>query len=293
MSTTALPGMLQDVEVGTRRAAAHLLSAEPSATVTGIELAPLGALHFERTPQPSSTWRYRMSDMLDELAKTGSGLLITVDELDPNLDEMIELAAVYQHFVQEGRKVALLMAGLPHNVSSLINNKTVSFLRRAQQERLGRIADYDVRAAFLRTVTEYGRTIDLAGLDLAVDEIGGFAFLMQLIGFRAWDINPSGKNITIDDVAAGVSIARAEMEDRVLDATFRKLSPEDIRFLEAMLQDEEESLISNLRERLDRSSAQIAQYRRRLIDAGIIGEKRRGVVAFELPYFRAYLEHRL
>ena len=131
MSTTALPGMLQDVEVGTRRAAAHLLSAEPSATVTGIELAPLGALHFERTPQPSSTWRYRMSDMLDELAKTGSGLLITVDELDPNLDEMIELAAVYQHFVQEGRKVALLMAGLPHNVSSLINNKTVSFLRRA------------------------------------------------------------------------------------------------------------------------------------------------------------------
>ncbi|WP_206383538.1 hypothetical protein [Collinsella sp. An268] len=41
------------------------------------------------------------------------------------------------------------------------------------------------------------------------------------------------------------------------------------------------------------SSAQIAQYRRRLIDAGIIGEKRRGVVAFELPYFRAYLEHRL
>ena len=72
-----------------------------------------------------------MSDMLDELAKTGSGLLITVDELDPNLDEMIELAAVYQHFVQEGRKVALLMAGLPHNVSSLINNKTVSFLRRA------------------------------------------------------------------------------------------------------------------------------------------------------------------
>lgn len=41
------------------------------------------------------------------------------------------------------------------------------------------------------------------------------------------------------------------------------------------------------------SSAQTAQYRRRLIDAGIIGEKRRGVVAFELPYFRAYLEHRL
>lgn len=205
----------------------------------------------------------------------------------------VEIAAMYQHFVQEGRKVALLMAGLPHNVSSLINNKTVSFLRRAQQVRLGRIADHNVREAFLRTVTEYGRTIDPKGLDLAVQEIGGFAFLMQLIGFRAWDINPSEKRISRDDVAAGVEIAHAEMEDSILDATFRELSAEDIRFLKAMLQDEHESAIADLRARLNRSSAQVARYRRRLIDVGVIGERRRGVVAFELPCFREYLEERL
>lgn len=34
----------------------------------------------------------------------------------------------------EGRKVALLMAGLPHNISSLLNNKTVSFLRALEPQ---------------------------------------------------------------------------------------------------------------------------------------------------------------
>lgn len=63
-------------------------------------------------------------------------MLFTVDEVDPTLDEMVQLAAFYQHFVREGRKVALLMAGLPHNISSLLNNKTVSFLRRSNRRAL-------------------------------------------------------------------------------------------------------------------------------------------------------------
>ena len=45
-------------------------------------------------------------------------VLFSVDEVDPTLDEMVQLAAFYQHFVREGRKVAPLMAGLPHNISS-------------------------------------------------------------------------------------------------------------------------------------------------------------------------------
>lgn len=234
-----------------------------------------------------------MTDMLDTLAESGTGLLITVDELDPHLDEMIELAAVYQHFVQEGYRVALLMAGLPHNVSALLSNKTVSFLRRAQQFRLGRIADYDVRDALERTIAENGRTIEGPGLDLAVSDMGGFPFLMQLIGFRAWDVHPSQELISLGDVEQGAATARAEMNDRILEATFRELSDEDIRFLTAMLEDEEETRASDLVERLQRSSAQIAQYRKRLIDAGVIGERRRGYVAFELPYVREYLLDRV
>lgn len=293
VSATALPGMLEDLEIGTRRAARHLLPEEPSSHVTGVSVAPLGVISLERSDRELTNWRYRMADILDVLASAETGLLITIDEIDPTLDEMIQLAAVYQHFVQEGRKVALLMAGLPHNVSSLMSNKTVSFLRRAQSVRLGPVAPYDVRNALLSTVLEGGREIDQDALDLAAQETGGFPFLIQLVGYRVWDIRPDEPTISLSDVEHGVELALAEMEERIFEATFRDLSEGDLRFLSAMLEDEGDSKMEDLVRRMDRSSSQVAQYRRRLIEAGVIGARRRGVVGFDLPHFREFLEARI
>ena len=222
-----------------------------------------------------------MSDIIDRLNEAGTGLLVTVDEVDPTLDEMIQLAATYQHFVTDGKRVALLMAGLP--------NKTVSFLRRAQQYHLGRIADYDVREALIRTIQENDRLADAEGIDRAVRSISGFPFLLQLVGYRAWDLTSDSKEISSRDFDLGIKIARDEMDDRILAATYRELTAEDKRFLIAMLDDEEESTTADLIERLKRSPQQVSRYRRRMIDAGIIGERGRGLVAFELPFFRDYL----
>lgn len=67
----------------------------------------------------------------------GIGLFITVDEVSASLDEMISFAATYQLFVRDGKRVGLLMAGLPHQVSALLRNQTVSFLRRSVQVQRG------------------------------------------------------------------------------------------------------------------------------------------------------------
>ena len=256
------------------------------------EVAAVGSLSFESSEPEKTNWRYRMTDMLDELKKNDTGLVVTVDEIDPSLDELVELAAVFQHFVLEGYKVSLLMAGLTHNVSTLLGNKTVSFLRRAQHYKLGRIKDYDVKDALWRTVGENGREIADEALDLAVKGIDGFPFLMQLVGYRSWDVSDEARVISENDVARGIDLAKAELEDRILDATYRELSPEDIRFLAAMSEDEKDSKVSDLVKRLDRSPAQVSQYRRRLIDAGIIGERTRGVIGFDLPYFKEFLTER-
>ena len=45
-----------------------------------------------------------MEDLLDLLAAHDLGLLITVDEVSPQVDEMVTLAATYQHFVIERRR---------------------------------------------------------------------------------------------------------------------------------------------------------------------------------------------
>ena len=285
VKTTALSGMLEEIELGTKRAAAHLIDSSTHFEVTGLGIAPLGSIEVNRV-HDASTWRYRMSDIIDQL---NSAWYDFSEEVDPTLDEMIQLAATYQHFVTDGKRVALLMAGLPNNVSTLLNHKTVSFLRRAQQYHLGRIADYDVREALIRTIQENDRLADAGGIDRAVHSISGFPFLLQLVGYRAWDLTSDSKEISSRDFDLGIKIARDEMDDRILAATYRELTAEDKRFLIAMLDDEEESTTADLVERLKRSPQQVSRYRRRMIDAGIIGERGRGIVAFELPFFRDYL----
>lgn len=288
-SVTALPGMLDDIEIRVRKQAAHLIDVENEPSLAGIGIPQVIDIRFGERNQPADNWRSRMEDLLVQLEACGAGLLITVDEVDVELDEMIQLAAVYQHFVREGRKVALLMAGLPHHISALLSDKTVSFLRRAQTAQLGRIDDFEIEDALLKTIQGNGRSADVEGLKLATEAIGGFPFLMQLVGYRSWDANPESERISSEDFRHGIAIARQELRARILEATFRELSPEDVRFASAMLQDERESRIADLVARLNRSSAQVAQYRKRLIEAGVIGQRGRGVVAFELPYFREYL----
>ena len=78
-----------------------------------------------------------MNALFKGLDQYGIGLLITVDEVSASLDEMISFAATYQLFVRDGKRVGLLMAGLPHKVSALLRNQTVSFLRRSVQVQRG------------------------------------------------------------------------------------------------------------------------------------------------------------
>lgn len=288
-STTARPGMLEDIELDVRRQAAHLINPSPQHALSGIEVAHIGALSFDNRAAQPSNWRSRMNDVLDQLEEQGIGLLITVDEINPLLDEMIELAAVYQHFVRESRKVALLMAGLPHKVTSLLHDETVSFLRRAQLERLERVPDYEVEAVLLKTIRENGREADPAGVSQAVSAIGGFPFLLQLVGYRSWDMHPNSKLISATDFAEGIRLARHEMDDRILEATYQDLSPTDKRFLVAMLVDTGDTRTADLAKRLGQSTSQVAQYRRRLIEAGVIGSRGRGMVGFDMPYFREFL----
>ena len=291
-SATAMPGMLEDIEVRTRRGAAHLVDAPSGVRVSSIGIPQLIDVSLSEQGDQPSNWRSRMEDILDVLEPRGAGLLITVDEVDASLDEMVQLAAVYQHFVRENRKVALLMAGLPNNVSALVSDKTVSFLRRAEMVHLGRIEDYEIESALVKTIRESGREASAEGLRQAVAAIDGFPFMMQLVGFRAWDERPDSDEVSVEDFAIGVRLAREEMRTRIFESTYRELSEADLAFLEAMLVDEGASRTSDIVERLGWSSSQVAQYRRRLMDAGVIGERRRGVVGFDMPFFREFMMER-
>lgn len=293
VNVSALPGMLQEILAQAQRKARKALGQKDRLRLTGVGLGDVASLEWEREDQLTSTWRTSMEDVLDALQPEGVGLVITVDEVNPMLDEMVELSSTYQHFVRERRRVALIMADLPYNVDELAGNKSVTFLRRAERERLGRIPHHEIEEAWRRTIAESGRVVGSDATQAATTAIDGFPFMLQLVGYRAWDQSPDSREISYEDVMVGARLARSEMASRVLESTWRELSDGDVAFLAAMLPDATESTMADIAARMGRSRAYAGTYRKRMLQQGIIGERRRGVVGFDLPSFREFLQEKL
>lgn len=96
------------------------------------------------------------------------------------------------------------MAGLPHNVSGLLSGSSTSFLRRACKHTLGSIPPCEVEDAFRLTMKQGGRFVASDALKLAVDAIGGFPFMLQLVGYRTFNATGTRETVEIQDVARGI-----------------------------------------------------------------------------------------
>lgn len=288
-SVPCIDGMLEDIIQQIRRRGKTLLEPTSQKHLTGVSIGGLGGIELSTANAPSPNWRTQISDILDELAESEAGLLILVDEVDPDLNEMIQLASVYQQLVGEDRKVALFMAGLPHRVSALLTNKSVSFLRRSAQRKLENLSADEVADAFRETVEEGGKGIPGEALADAVRGIDGFPYMLQLVGYRAWQEAGNEDIVQEQAVSNGVKLAEEDLRSRVLQATLDELSPNDLAFLRAMLADDETSRIDDIESRLQKSSAHAAVYRRRLLEQGVITDLGRKRIKFALPGLREFL----
>lgn len=285
-----MPGMLEDIIERTKEAADSRLS-QPRACISGVEIGPVG-IDWTYAQETQGNWRTCMNGVFRQLEKHDIELLITIDEVTVDLEEMLQFASVYQHFVREGKKVALLMAGLPYKVSALLRNDSVSFLRRSQYHQLGRITDVEIANAFRKTVEAGGRSITPEALEDAVKAVDGFPYMMQLVGYRTWDVSENSPKISASDVQQGSLFARMELRDRILETTYRELSDKDIEFLLAMLPDSGPSRVSKIAKRMGVASNYASQYKRRLLEDGVIGERGRGLVGFDIPAFREFLNEK-
>lgn len=125
--------------------------------------------------------------LLDQIEAQGSGLLITVDEVRPMVEEVVLLVSTYQLLVREGHKVALVMAGLPSDVTGLVSGERIAFLRRARLQHIGLIDDAEMRSALRMTFEAAGKSVEREALELMTSAVGGFAYMLQLVGYFMWE----------------------------------------------------------------------------------------------------------
>lgn len=287
VGVSARKGMLEEIIETVNYQAEHLLCNKPAARLKSMNMGGVG-LAWDNAPIEKGGWRVRMNAVFDQLEETETGLLITVDEVNPSVEEFIQLVSTYQHFVREKRRVALMMAGLPALASALLANEYVSFLRRAQYRKLGRIEDCEVANAFRSTVESSGRIVGDEALGVAVRAIDGFAYMLQLVGFQAWRRSPDKHEVSSEDVEHGVEIARLEVKTKVLETTYAELSQGDRRFVNAMLDAQGPCTLADVSRIMGVKSNYASKYKKRLMEAGVVRETLMKELRFDLPMFEEY-----
>lgn len=289
VDAVAEKGMLEDIIQHAKSDASEVVEKPTSRRLSGVSLGDVVGLEWEIDTPEAPSWRMRMEALLSELAQKGIGLLITVDEVNVDVEEMVRLVSAYQLFVRNGFNVALVMAGLPAHVTNLIGDGRVSFLRRARQRHLGTIPAGDVSRAFRKTVERGGKRIGDDALEVAVEAAQGFPYMMQLVGYFMWAESDEAVRISRADAQRGSEAAKEDFRVGVLERTWREMSKGDRTFAVAMLPDDGDSTLTEVAKRMGRGTNYASTYKKRLMNQGVIGERAGDTFDFDIPLMRDYL----
>lgn len=259
--------------------------------ITGASAGAFGfsmGLNFTRDVETNYGFRAKMALLCDRLAKVDRGVMLLVDEVQPNSDQMRQLAGAYQLLVGDGKNIAIAMAGLPSAVSNVLNDDVLTFLNRAVKEELGSLPISQVHAYYAATFAELGMGVSAELCNRAAEATRGFPYLLQLVGYYLVEYAGGG---VVDERTLGLAVeaARDDMVRNVFAPTLRPLSNGDLDFLRAMAPDGGLSTIADITRRLGGDKRRVQPYRARLIDAGIVVCPRRGELEFTVPYLAEYL----
>ena len=111
VNVSALPGMLEDIAQQAKAVASSIVSVSSHAKIKSVGVPQILDIEWERDAVEQPNWRMRMSAILEGLNASDVGLLITVDEVRADLDELIQLVSVHQHFIRMVEQFRLKNAG--------------------------------------------------------------------------------------------------------------------------------------------------------------------------------------
>jgi len=294
ISETATHGLVARLVQAAMRIAENLgHEQDRGRRLTGVSVVGLGSISLAERPGGPPPLREALEVVTDATVRHGTGLLITLDEIQgAERAEMRELATTIQHLLRADAEIALVMAGLPAASNDLLNDDVLTFLRRADRVVLGDVPLDDVRQALAATFSAAGRQVDPRALDMATAATNGYPFLIQLVGYHLWSRSRGASTITSTHAREGIEVARRKLGSTVHAASLAPLSDVDRTYLLAMARDEGPSRTAHVARRMRVSAGYASVYRERLIAAQMIEPAGYGRVQFALPYLRDYLrEH--
>ena len=213
-------------------------------------------------------------------------MLLLVDEVRATSPEMRALADAYQQLVGDGKNIAICMAGLPAAVSSVLNDRVLTFLNRARKIQLQPLALPPIRSYYASTFAEIGLPLDPGVLEHAVAATRGFPYLLQLVGYHLVEESRESSKADEDALERAIADANDDMDDSVFKPTLAGLSRKDIDFCRALasvLDSDGVGRVGDVARALGKENGYVQVYRKRLIEAGVVDSPRDGELEFAVP----------
>lgn len=270
-------------------------AADSQRRITGVSAFKVGVrTEIMRTrPEAQRTLQSELHDLASHLQSHGTGILITVDEVqsaDPA--HLHELATAVQDLNRDDFDIAFAAAGLPSGIEDLLQLDGTTFLRRAERVHLTRLDD-DSSQRLLRETSELGgRPMTPEAAALAAQIAQGYPYLLQVAGSVTWArarVNDSPM-ISENHVAGSRDEIVRRMGTQVHAPSLRTVPPRQMEFLQAMaVLGGKEVPISVIAEKMGTTTTGVSGLRRELIYRELIEPSSYGKVRFTLPYLAEFL----
>ncbi|WP_419839275.1 AAA family ATPase [Candidatus Poriferisodalis sp.] len=243
--------------------------------------------------------RSTLTALADQASANGVGVLLTVDELQASAANALRpLASILQHVTRrEERPLMFVGCGLPDVARTLLSDPGMTFFHRCARAETSRLTDDEVRFALGEPFTAAGVPVVGAALDAGIAAAVGYPFMIQHIGYAAWERvdGLASTGVSAADMAAAIDVADLAMTQQLVEPVWVGLSAKDREFAIAIATLGGVAEVRELAVRLGWSANTVNAYRRRAIDAGIAVAAGRGRLRFAHQAFERHArsEHAL
>ncbi len=212
-----------------------------------------------------------------------AGILITVDEIHAaSPDDLKVFEAPVQRLQGNGFPICVVVAGIPARLEAGAFGSYEHF-------DVSILTDSEIELGLIQTAAVAGFSFTDHALAMAVEASGGYAYMMQLVGWHACEETSKRDSqlITDTNIVGSVVGARRQLWGSSLRSVSDMLSEPEEWLLAAMAIDVGPSEVEVLGYRLNRSETQVTQCCENLISEGLICRVGDGVVDFVIAGHRA------
>ena len=256
-------------------------------TELSLSLFGAGIAKGKKDSNDAAGFQSDMEQLLKRLKEKEMSLLIAIDEVS-STEEIKSFASLYNVLRLQNYPVALIMTGLPYNISELQNDKVLTFLLRSARVELAPLELFSVKYSYKKTFEDAGIKISDSTCAFMAKVTAGYPYAFQLLGYLVW--KKAAEEISIDVVKNILDEYKVNLFRNVYTKVYSEMSNGDRKILKIIAHSANASVTpKNLAQELGRTPGYVSTYKKRLLEDQVIEIGSNGQIGFSLPYFKDFV----